>query len=343
MSVRLLETEDKARWDAYVASSATACVYHQAGWKDVIEESFGHPTFYLLSEGADRHINGVLPLVQLKSSLFGNFLLSMPYFNYGGICADDETAHGELLAEAVAIAQRRAAAHIEFRDVRELEDGLSAKTSKVSMVLDLPQDSDELWRSFPSKLRSQIRRPTKAGMATRIGRAEELDSFYKVFSTNMRDLGTPVYSRTFFRNILRQFPDTTWIATAYSGEQAVASGFLVGGKDRFEIPWASSLREFNRESPNMLLYWTVLKFACEKRYTTFDFGRCTPNEGTYRFKKQWGAEPLQLYWYYWLRNGAGLPQLNPRNSRYALMVKLWQKLPVTLTRLIGPPIVKNLP
>jgi FemAB-related protein (PEP-CTERM system-associated) len=177
-----------------------------------------------------------------------------------------------------------------------------------------------------------------------VGREEELDSFYSVFSRNMRDLGTPVYAKSFFRNILERFPETTHICTVYTQNgQAAASGFLVGFKGTLEIPWASSLRSYNQCSPNMLLYWSVLKHACEKGFKVFDFGRSTRDEGTYRFKEQWGARPVQLYWYYWMRNEGALPELNPRNPKYQLAIKVWKKLPIAVTKLIGPLIEKNLP
>jgi FemAB-related protein (PEP-CTERM system-associated) len=181
-------------------------------------------------------------------------------------------------------------------------------------------------------------------MYASLGKEEYLDSFYDIFSTNMRDLGTPVYGKKFFRNILREFPTSTWICTVRTKEdKAVASGFLVGFKKRLEIPWASSLRSHNSSSPNMLLYWTSLKFACENGYDTFDFGRSTPGEGTYKFKEQWGAKPVQLFWHYWLRSGGPLPELNPHNPKYKMAIKIWQKLPLSVTNLIGPAIVRNLP
>jgi hypothetical protein len=123
----------------------------------------------------------------------------------------------------------------------------------------------------------------------------------------------------------------------------VASGFLIGFKETLEIPWASSLREYNAQSPNMLLYWTALRFACERGFKTFDFGRSTPGGGTYRFKEQWGAKPVPLYWYYWMRNGGALPELNPNNPKYRSAIALWKHLPVGLTKVLGPFIVRNLP
>ncbi len=344
MVIRLLRNQDRDRWDEYVAKSSISTCYHLTGWKSVIERSFGHKTYYLLAEEPSNNIQGILPLIQLKSMLFGNFMVSLPYVNYGGICADSEEVSAQLLNEAIHIAAENDAEHIELRHTNEVGHGLPIKTGKVAMRLTLPPDTNDLWSLFSSKLRSQIRKPTKEGMYARIGREDELDSFYNVFSINMRDLGTPVYSKDFFRNILKEFPERTWICTIYTklGDPA-ASGLLVGFKEVLEIPWASSLRSHNRYSPNMLLYWSALSLACDKGYRVFDFGRSTSGEGTYKFKEQWGAKPAQLYWHYWMRNGESMPQLNPKNPKYRFAIKVWQQLPVGLTKLIGPGIVKNLP
>ena len=344
MGIRLFREEDRERWDRYVNRSSLSTCYHLTGWKEIIENSFNHRSYYLLSEDSDYEVNGILPLIHLKSIFFGNFFISMPYFNYGGICAETEEIRHQLLEEAVHIAERENAEFIELRNICHTDGWLPVKTTKVSMICELPKKEGELWDSFPSKMRNQILRPSKEGMYSKIGKEEELDSFYTVFSINMRDLGTPVYSKAFFSNILNKFHGSTWICTVYSKEgQPVASGFLNGFKEKLEIPWASSIREYNRFSPNMLLYWASMKFACENGYTIFDFGRSTPGEGTYKFKEQWGARPIQLYWHYWMRNGSTLPDLNPKNPKYYMAVKIWKRLPVGLTRLLGPQIVKNIP
>lgn len=341
--IRLYERLDEESWNRYVERSGEASPYHQAGWKNVIERSFGHHTYYLLSQDSQRTLVGILPLVQLKSLLFGNFMVSLPYLNYGGICADRPDVYHELLQEAIRIAHRQNAAHIELRETRSVHNGLAVKTSKVTMRLDLPDTADDLWKMFSHKLRSQIKRPQKAGITARIGRENELDAFYAVFSANMHRLGTPVYSKQFFMHILEEFPTSTWICSVYKDKIPVASGFLIGFKNTMEIPWASSLHRFNHHSPNMLLYWSALELACNKRFRVFDFGRSSPDEGTYRFKEQWGGKPSTLYWYYWTRNGRGLPELNPRNPKYKFAIKVWRKLPLSLTRLLGPSIVKKLP
>jgi serine/alanine adding enzyme len=344
MFIRHFRDKDRDAWNRYVMEANGSSCYHLIGWRDVIERTFKHKTHYIFSEDNKGQINGILPLVNLKSLLFGNYGVSLPYFNYGGVCADSEEIRVELLLEATRIAKYQKMDHIELRHVSNSQPDLPVKTSKVSMRLELPPGKEKLWNAFPSKLRSQIQRPIKERMYAKVGRQDELENFYSVFSVNMRDLGTPVYSKRFFKNILGEFPETTNICTVYTKENhPVASGFLIGFKGTLEIPWASSLRAFNRYSPNMLLYWTVLGFAYERGYKVFDFGRSTPGEGTYKFKEQWGAQPVQLHWHYWLKKGGSLPELNPKNPKYQLAIRFWKSLPVGFTNLIGPHIVKYLP
>jgi FemAB-related protein (PEP-CTERM system-associated) len=211
------------------------------------------------------------------------------------------------------------------------------------MRLTLPKTSQVLLDSFPAKLRSQIRRAEKEKMIVRQGGREEVTAFFKVYSRNMRDLGTPVYPRRFFDRVMEVFSKASQIFTVYHNDFPVASGLVVGFKDRLEIPWASSIREYNRFGVNMLLYWSILEYACKQAYTVFDFGRSTPGSGTYHFKEQWGARPVPLHWYYWLAPGETLPNLSPRNPKYKLAIKVWQRLPISVAKVMGPLISRGLP
>jgi serine/alanine adding enzyme len=343
MKIRIADTEDVVNIERFVGNNDASSIYHDYRWVSVVEESFGHKAYYLICEDADGRIAGTLPMVHLKSLLFGNFLVSMPYFNYGGVCSSVPSAHAVLVEEAVRTAKSLGASHIEFRQELPMDNGFPVKTSKVSMRLSLPESEADLWKSFSSKLRSQVRKPQKEGMKVRISRHDELDNFYKVFSINMRDLGTPVYPRHFFRNILDRFPAQSWICTVSAGEIPVASGFLLGFKEKMEIPWASSIREYNRLGPNMLLYWSCLEFACIRGYRVFDFGRSTMGESTYKFKEQWGSVPYPMFWHYWMAKEGPMPEINPRNTKYRFAIGLWKKLPVTVTRVFGPRIVRNIP
>jgi FemAB-related protein (PEP-CTERM system-associated) len=341
IEIKTLTPDENSAWDEFVHNHPEESFYHLSGWKAVIEKSFGHKAIYLYSTKNSK-IVGVFPLVHIKSFLFGSFLISLPYLNYGGVLADDNEIENLLLADAIKTAQHLKADFMELRHTEKKELQLLNRQHKISMFLELPNDSEVLWKNLNAKVRNQIRKGEKNNLWIEHGATEKLDDFYAVFSTNMRDLGTPVYSIKFFRNILEQF-EASKIFVVYSEEKPIASGMVMGRKERLEIPWASSLREYHHLCGNMFMYWHILKYACESGYSQFDFGRCTPEESTYRFKKQWGAQPVQLNWQYWLANGKPLPEINPDNPKYRTAIKIWQKLPVGVTKLLGPKIVKYIP
>ncbi|MDX1812437.1 MAG: FemAB family PEP-CTERM system-associated protein [Gammaproteobacteria bacterium] len=329
------------KWDDFVQNHPNSSIYHLHEWSSLIEGLFGHKPHFLFTENNDE-ISGILPLIRLKSRLFGDFMTSVPYFNYGGALGKDLHTEKLLMESAGELAESLGVSHIEFRDVKTHEN-FPVKLDKITMELKLPDSPEELWKQFKPKLRAQIRRPEKAGAITKTGQLDLLDDFYSVFTRNMRDLGTPVYPKSFFRAILDTFPENTQIIMVYHEKTPTAAGFLIGFKDKLEIPWASSLRDYNKISVNMALYWRVLQYAIENRYKVFDFGRSSKDSGTYKFKKQWGAQEKQLYWHYWLKNGGELPALNPNNPKYQLAISTWKKRPLPVANWLGPKIVKNLP
>jgi len=334
---------DAGEWNAFVNGHRESTNYHLYGWKQVIEQSFGHKTHYLAARTSDHRLCGILPLVFMKSLMFGRFLVSLPYFNYGGLLTCHDDAASRLLDRTRRMIGESRADHVELRHLRSIEGELTTKSHKVTMILDLADSVEHQWQSLDPKVRNQIRKAEKNGLKAISGHLELLDGFYDVFSRNMRDLGTPVYGKPFFRSILESFPDTTRIITITLAGQPVASGLLTWFRGTLEVPWASSIRDFRELCPNNLLYWEAIRFAIDSDASRFDFGRSTPGEGTFRFKKQWGAQPRPLFWQYLLNSNAVLPELNPANRKYQLAIRLWQRLPVALTRLLGPAIVSNIP
>jgi serine/alanine adding enzyme len=343
MNARLANQEtDSQRWDEFVASCPAGSNYHRWNWKRVIEESFGWPTFYLLAEEAGA-IRGVLPIAWQKSRIFGSFLTSLPFLNGGGVLAETEPAKEALLSEATALAKRLRVGHLELRHRFDPHVSLPTKSHKVAMILRVDSDSEKTWAALSHKVRTDIRKGIKSGLTAEFGGSELLNDFYEVFARNMRDLGTPVYGRAFFQTMLDLFPNDNFICVVRHQEKAVAASFLLGYRQTVEAGWSSSRYDYLAMRPNMFLYWKILCFAGERGYKEFDFGRSTVDSGTYRFKKQWGSCELPLFWTYWVPDGAQLPEVNKENPRYELAIKLWQKLPVSLTKLVGPPIVKCLP
>lgn len=341
--VLVLEEKEFPFWDDFVSNHPGSSIYHLSNWRHIVGSAFGKRWCVVAVLKAGR-IRGGVPLVHMKSILFGNCLVSMPYVNYGGLLIEDENDIEPLLQGIQATRKQLKADHVELRHLSSLNISLPARFEKVSMWLSLPTTSDELLKSFKPKLRSQIRKGEKNGLVVRQGGGELLNDFYTVFTENMRDLGTPVYSKMFFQLILESFPKTSRLLVVY-GQDAhpLACGFLLGYRDRLEIPWASSLRAFNYLQTNMFLYWNCLKFACEEGYKTFDFGRSTRDSSTYRFKEQWGACPINHYWHYQLSHEQSLPQLNPQNPKFRLAIAMWQRLPIPITKILGPIISKDIP
>lgn len=331
------------RWDQYVVDHPHGTGYHLTAWGKIVHRVFGHQTLYVMSLNANGCVNGVLPLVLLSSGLFGKFFISLPFVNYGGLIADGPEVQEALFGVALQKAKEFGASHIELRHTGDSELTWPKKDHKVSMRLELPARFEDLMKAFPPKLRSQIRRGEKEGMTVRVGGLELLDDFYHVFSRNMRDLGTPVYRKDFFKEIMSMFPKDACLCCVYLQDQVLAAGFLYGFRQTVEIPWAASDRRYARMAPNMMLYGSVLRYACERGYQVFDFGRSSKGSGTYRFKEQWGARPVQLHWYYWLKGGDRLPEINPQNPKYRLAIETWKRLPLPLANWLGPRVSKYLP
>lgn len=327
---------------AYVTRHPEAQAYHHPAWLGVVERAFGHRTQYLAAE-RDGSVVGVLPLVFFSHPIFGRSTISMPFFNYGGILADDPDVERGLLDRAIEATAAAGGSHLELRHTRQLFPDLAAKRHKVAMLLRLEASVEHQWNGLDRKLRNQVRKAEKSGLTVERGGLELLPQFYAVFARNMRDLGTPVYGIRFFEEVLRAMPEQARVLVVRTAEQPVAASIVLWRPTTMEVPWASALREFNPLCPNVLLYWHMLQFALERGCVQFDFGRSTPDEGTFHFKRQWGAEPLPLVWEYWMANGRPVPNLSPKNPKFSVAITAWQKLPVRVATLLGPHIVRHIP
>jgi FemAB-related protein (PEP-CTERM system-associated) len=337
--VSLASDGDGAEWDAYVRSRPDATGYHEWAWRGVIGRAFGHRSFYLAARTGGRLV-GVLPIVEIRSLVFGRTMTSMPFVNFGGVLADTDEAARALVEAGAILADSRRARHLELRHVGRRFEDLPCKQHKVTMRLPLQVG---LWEQIDRKARNQVRKAEKSGLTVLRGGAERLDDFYTVFARNMRDLGTPVYARAWFAEVLAAFPDRARIIVVRLKDEPVAAGFTFRTRGMTEIPWASSIRDYNSLCPNHLLYWHAIETALAEGCDVFDFGRSTPGEGTFKFKEQWGAAPLPLHWEYWLPAGAAVPDHTPKNPKFRLAIEGWKRLPLWLANLAGPGIVSRIP
>lgn len=333
-----------AGWDQYLARWGYDGFHLHSEWANIFRIAFRHQPWFLWAE-QDGRIVGVLPLMHIRGPLFGSFLASQPYLNTGGVLADYATIASRLVDRAVRLADQLDVKHLELRQEQRIDHPQlnSTNTEKVHMRLTLPATVDDLWNGLKSKLRSQVRKPlSDASLTVQFGQQDQLDSFYNIFCCNMRDLGTPPFSRELFRQMLVGFGDGAEICTVLKDGKPVASGFLLHGPEVTLIPSASSLREYNHTACNMLMYWHCLKRSVERGQKAFDFGRSSHDSGTYKFKQQWGAEEYPAVWQYCLRRGQ-VGDVRPSSGKYDRMIAIWQKLPIWLTRLIGPEIVRGIP
>ena len=294
----------------------------------------------LVAEDPDGSWLAVLPLVHVRSRIFGNYLVSMPFLNDGGPVGGD--AGCRALVDAAV--QRAGELGVDLLEVRSREavEGLTPITRKVTVLLDLPDSPETLWeKGFRSKLRSQIRRAQREDMEVRIGPAEE-DGFYDVFRRNMRDLGTPVLPRRFFREMARQLPGRIVFATVRLDGKPVAAGCGFVFSDEFEMTWASSLREYNALAPNMLLYASLMEEMIRRDVRAFNFGRCTPGAGTHRFKLQWGGGDEPLFWTEWPATDGSRAEDEP-GPLLQLASRAWQRLPLPVADRVGPWLAARIP
>lgn len=328
--------------EAYVATHPHASPYHRPAWLDVIHSAFGRETKYLAAE-TSQGVVGVLPLVFFRSRLFGRFAVSTPFLNYGGVLADNAEVERALLTQAIEETRAAGGSHLELRHTRQHFPELAARRHKVAMELRLETTGDAQWDALDRKIRNQVRKAEKTALQTLVGGIELLPHFYAVFARNMRDLGTPVYTPRFFHQVVTTFPESSRVFVLTLEGRPVAASLVHWHGDTIKVPWASALREFNPLCANVLLYWQMVRFAVEHGFRTFDFCRSTRGEGTYHFKKQWGAEPRELVWEYWTADGHPVPQLNPANPKYGLAIRSWRRLPVRVANVLGPLVVRNLP
>jgi FemAB-related protein (PEP-CTERM system-associated) len=327
----------------FATGGARGPLSRHPGWLPVLEEGLGHTPIALEAVRGGRTI-GMMNLAFVRSFLFGRFMVSLPYLNSGGVLASDDEAAGALTDRAMALADELNVRYLELRhEWAQDHPGLGHRRSdKVHMRLDLPATAGALWDQLSAKVRNQVRKGQKGGFDVRWGGPEILSDFYRVFSRNMRDLGTPAFGRRLFAAILRQFPERSELCVVNDGRRPVAAALLLHGWGLTEVPSASSLRSYNPSCVNMLMYWSLLERAVNRGQEVFDFGRSSEGGPTFQFKKQWGATPFPAEWQYYLRRGT-IGDMRPDNPRYGRLIAGWRRLPLWVTRAIGPRIVRGIP
>jgi len=336
-------SEYKDRWNDFIAMRDDGSFHQLIAWKDIIEGTFQFKSYSFMAIDAQGSIRGVLPLFLVKNLLRRRYLISIPFVNYAGICALDPSAEKALVDKAVEMSAALDVQYVQIKQLSRQFDSLQATDNLVTMMLRLNKSSEVVWRqSLQAKTRNQVRKSQKYEFDAKFTK-DHFNSFYSVYSTNLKRLGTPVLPRRFFQRILEVFPENTEILTVWKAEKPIAGMFIFKYKSMLSDPWASSLWEYNRYCPNNFMYWEAIQYACHQGFEFFDMGRSTIDSGTFQFKKQWGAIPKSLAYQYHLHRAKKIPVVDAVDNRYDYAIRIWKKMPIKLANALGPRLVKYLP
>lgn len=338
--IKILDDSSVKQWDDFVENSASATFFHQAGWKEVIEQAFGHKTYFLYTEDEGK-ITGILPLVHIKSLFFGNSLSSCAFCVYGGIVAENEKSHAELDQKACELANELGVDHLEMRNQKQITPDRPHKELYVTFRKELEDDEEKNLLAIPRKQRAMIRKGIKAGLVSEID--ENIDRFYQAYSESVRNLGTPVFSKKYFKVLKTVFKQQCEIVTITDNNQQLI-GSVMNFYFRNEVlPYYGGGTEHARAvQGNDFMYWEVMRRAVAKGIKVFDYGRSKEGTGSYRFKKHWGFEPKPLYYEFYLVKSDSIPDINPLNPKYQMFIAAWKRLPLSVSQVVGPWLAKDL-
>lgn len=339
LHIKLMQRQDVARWDAFVENCPHATFFHRAGWQQVIEQAFGHKTWFYLAE-QDGKIIGILPLAEIKSRLFGHSLSSLPFCVYGGVATGSEIARAALNQAAQALAQQLGVGHLEYRSIKQHNPDWPTKELYVTFRKSIDPDEEANMLAIPRKQRAMVRKGVKAGLRGEID--QDIHRFFFAYSSSVHRLGTPVFSKKFFQLLKQVFGEQCEILTILQGDQIIASVLSFYFRDEVLPYYGGGTAAAREVAGNDFMYWELMRRACARGYRVFDFGRSKLGTGAFDFKKNWGFEAQPLHYEYQLHRSASIPDNNPLNPKYQRFIKIWQLLPLPLANFLGPHIVKQL-
>jgi FemAB-related protein (PEP-CTERM system-associated) len=330
---------DRERWDRFVAAAPAATFFHRYAWRNVIERAFGHATHFLLAErGAE--IVGVLPLGHVSSLLFGNSLISTPFCVYGGPVATDTEAEQELVSAATTLAVKLGVDYLELRNRAPICSDWPTKDLYVTFRRTISASDADNLQAIPRKQRAIVRKSADAGLTAVV--SDDVDEQWRAYSASVRNLGTPVFGRRYFRILKEEFgADCEVLSVRHSGV-SVAGVMSFYFRDEVLPYYGGGAAEARDLSANDFMYWELMRRAAARGVRVFDYGRSKRDTGSYRFKKHWGFEPEPLYYQYFLVKARAMPDLSPSNARYRMLIETWKRMPLALTRVLGPMIARNL-
>lgn len=347
MAVRIcpLDASNAAAWDAFVRARPEGSFFHLSAWSRVIAESFGHSTHYVLAE-QDGAVVGVLPLARMKTLLFGDVLASTPFCVYGGALAATPEAGAALDAHAFQLQATMRAPCLEYRRLGAADPGWVERpalyyTFRKPIAALTGDEAKDMAANIPRKQRAEVRKASKRGLVIRTDR--DVDALFRVYAESVRNLGSPVFPKRYFRALLEAFPEESDVTTVLHEGRAVSSVLSFHFRQEVLPYYGGGTLAARGLAAADVMYWEVMRrAAAERGAIMFDFGRSKADTGAFAFKKNWGFEPRQLHYCYRLAAGAHVPDNNPNNPKYRYFISAWKRLPLAVANAIGPRLVRGL-
>jgi len=341
MTILISELNDgaMARWDAFVDSCPVATFFHRAGWKTVLEQAFGHRTHFLMAE-QDGRIVGVLPLAELRSTLFGHHLVSTPFCVYGGVAATTDDVAEALIEHACALAGSLNVENLELRNMAPRQSNWPTRDLYVTFRKPLTADEDGNMKAIPRKQRAMVRKGIEAGLTGTLD--QSTDRLYRIYAESVRNLGTPVFSNRYFRVLQRVFGDACEVLVIRHNDMDIAGVMSFYFRDEVLPYYGGSLPAARDLKGNDFMYWDLMCKASLRGARLFDYGRSKIGTGPYSFKKNWGFEPTPLHYEHHLVRAKEVPKVDPTNPKYHYFIELWKRLPLPVANTIGPVLARNL-
>ncbi|WP_329743194.1 FemAB family XrtA/PEP-CTERM system-associated protein [Dyella sp. A6] len=337
--VRRLESGDEPGWNDFVAAAPEATFFHHAAWRDVVEQGLGHRCHYLYAE-RDGRVTGILPLAEIRSRLFGHALISTPFCVYGGVVASDVGSEAALVQSAAALADQLGVDFLELRNREARSTDWPVKDLYVSFRKAIHADDEQNLKAIPRKQRAMVRKGMRSDLQAQHGGS--VDDFYRVYAESVRNLGTPVLARSYYQRLKDTFGDQCEVTVISHEGRPVAAVMSFYFRDEVHPYYGGSVALGRDLAANDFMYWSLMQRAADRGARIFDFGRSKQGTGSHDFKKHWGFEPEPLHYAYYLVRASQMPNISPTNSKYALFIKAWQKLPLPVTCAVGPWLARNL-
>ncbi len=340
LRVREMQQSDEDAWDTFVATCPDATFFHRSAWKSVLQKAFGHRPHFLLAE-KNGEIQGILPLAQVRSLLFGNSLSSLPFCVYGGIASVSVEAGDALRKSACELAVQLGVDALEFRNTQPNDSGWPSKDLYFTFRKEISADNDANLKAIPNRQRAMIRKGIKGGLVSE--ETSDTSRLYRVYSESVKNLGTPVFSKKYFDILCDAFGDDCRMLMIVDGSEDVAGVMSFYFKGEVSPYYGGSIaRARSIPGCNHLMYWELMRRSADEGIVGFDFGRSKAGTGPYSFKKNWGFTPQQIPYEYYLVKADSIPNVNPTNPKYRLLIETWSRLPLPVANFLGPFIARNL-